>query len=436
MRSRFNGSESGDRGRRRASTRLVDDRGAALVHVAIALVGLLSFSALVVDYGLLWSARRQAQNAADAGAMAAAVSMAFVDMNDQNLARTAAINTATQNLVWGEAPDIVPADVTFPPCPPGSPAAGSNACVRVNVFRNQRAGGNPLPTIFGRLVGVDDQGVRATATAQILFGDSTDCVKPWAIPDKWEERNPTVAPWDPDTSEFNRYQKKGNDVLLLSPADWYQRPGAGAINNGLGTGFTRESVTGSDYGYQMIIKPGAPENAISPSVFNPIIINPDCTSQAGTGKSCYEEAIASCSPLVLGPGDTVQIEPGAAVGPTAQGTQELIAKDPDAYWYDPDGDSGPTRGYIRDGCQADDPPCVKSPRLVPIPVYDPDEYDQGRQSGRQTIVITKILGFFIERMQGNDVVGRLMTYPSAPRFKATDSNVPGASFIVSIALVR
>ncbi len=38
-----------------------------LVQVAIALVGLIAFSAFVIDYGVMWVARRQAQNAADAG---------------------------------------------------------------------------------------------------------------------------------------------------------------------------------------------------------------------------------------------------------------------------------------------------------------------------------------------------------------------------------
>jgi hypothetical protein len=54
-------------------------------------------------------------------------------------------------------------DVTFPTCPDGT----ADACVRVDVHRNQ-ARSNPLPTFFAGIVGVDDQGVRATATAQIL----------------------------------------------------------------------------------------------------------------------------------------------------------------------------------------------------------------------------------------------------------------------------
>ena len=41
------------------------ERGAVLVHVAIALVALIAFNGLVIDYGILWLARRQAQNSAD-----------------------------------------------------------------------------------------------------------------------------------------------------------------------------------------------------------------------------------------------------------------------------------------------------------------------------------------------------------------------------------
>ncbi len=38
------------------------ERGAVLIHVAVAMLGLLAFSALVIDYGIIWWRRRQAQN--------------------------------------------------------------------------------------------------------------------------------------------------------------------------------------------------------------------------------------------------------------------------------------------------------------------------------------------------------------------------------------
>ena len=52
------------------------ERGAITIHVSIALIALLAFSAFVIDYGSMWVSRRQAQNAADAGALAGAISLA------------------------------------------------------------------------------------------------------------------------------------------------------------------------------------------------------------------------------------------------------------------------------------------------------------------------------------------------------------------------
>ena len=88
------------------------------------------------------------------------------DMDNQALARQSAIDVAAQNGVWGAGAGHHAGRRHVPGVPAGSPGAGSNACIRVDVFRNQRAGGNPLPTFFGRLVGITQQGVRATATAR------------------------------------------------------------------------------------------------------------------------------------------------------------------------------------------------------------------------------------------------------------------------------
>ena len=52
-------------------------RGAVLIHVAIALLGLIAFTTFVVDYGVMWVSRGQAQTSADAGALSGAISLAF-----------------------------------------------------------------------------------------------------------------------------------------------------------------------------------------------------------------------------------------------------------------------------------------------------------------------------------------------------------------------
>ena len=54
------------------------------MQVGLALIALLAFSAFVIDYGVLWVSRGQAQNAADAAALAGAVALSYDDPNDRS----------------------------------------------------------------------------------------------------------------------------------------------------------------------------------------------------------------------------------------------------------------------------------------------------------------------------------------------------------------
>src|SRR5687768_16317539 len=76
------------------------ERGAVLVHVAVAMTGLLAFSALTIDLGSLWVARGQAQNAVDAAALAGAIALA--GNPDPSLAEAAARAIAQEHAIWGE----------------------------------------------------------------------------------------------------------------------------------------------------------------------------------------------------------------------------------------------------------------------------------------------------------------------------------------------
>jgi hypothetical protein len=388
----------------------------------------MALTAFVFDYGVLWASRRQAQNAADAGAMAGAIHMGYVDMDDQAGARQAAIDAVLQNWVWGQPPDIDPGDVTFPECPPGSPGAGTNACIRVDVFRNQERG-NPLPTFFANVVGVDEQGVRATATAEVLFGNSADCVKPWAIADKWVElRNDTPPPGFSIDDSFERYaQNGGNRGQLLTPADYYEPPDGGGPYAPNGTGYTRDSVGlgGADYGTPLVLKTGNPHDQISPGWFQPVVLTP-----GENGGANYRDNIATCNDTVIGPGTVLSVEPGNMIGPTRQGMADLIAQDPGAVWNQSlnGGLGGVDGGCVEAGT------CTRSPRHVAIPVYNPDVFNAGTPHGRIDITVIKIIGFFMERMQGNDVIGRIMFYPTQPR--GGTSETQATAFVISISLVR
>lgn len=264
------------------------ERGAILVQTAIALLVLIAFLGLVADYGLLWVARRQAQNAADAGALAGAVAFAF-DNDDRSAtgpAKTSAYQLASQHYVAGEVPAIIDpstgdfTDVKFYTDAPGDfpPECAGNDCIRVDVHRNQDRN-NPLSAWFMQLVGVTEFGVRATATARAAPASWTDCLKPWLIPDKYDDVN--------DNGVFD----VGVDV--------YSNPG----------------WSEADIGTFLTLKEGNPstQDPIAPGDFFRI-------EEADT----YRDSITGCH-ITQGIGDEVIIRPGNGVGPTRLGVEELLA---------------------------------------------------------------------------------------------------------------
>lgn len=413
---------------RRSSTarRLAGERGAILVQTAAMLVGLTALSAFVVDYGILWTARRQIQNTADAAAMAAALSFAFDAPGDQARAQANANTAVAANKVWGQAAD---SEVTFAACPSGS--VGRGACVRVDVFRNEDHQ-SALPTVFGSLVGVDEQGVRATATAQVLYGDAADCVKPVAVPDKWTEffNNQGPAGWDPlDT--FQRYQSNGR---LIPGGDLYVPP-AGPGNNG--TGYTREAagLIPASYGVRARFEPQRQlTQPAGDQQFLPVRVTP-----GANGPMDMLRDFSTCVARTIRPGMDLEVEPANASMPTREGVSALIELDPNAVW-NPSLNGG--RGGVSGGCMASGD-CNVSPRIVPLVAFDPDEWDLDRNDtsghghhghGTQEVTVTRLLGFFVENYEAPYMVGRFMGYPAAPRTAMTSD--PQSSFIISVALVR
>ena len=167
-------------------------RGAVLIQVAFALIALLAFTTFVIDQGVMFVARGQAQNAADAGALAGAMSL-MVKADNGAGAEAAARHYANANSIWGEATDQ--AHIIVPPPPIACPDDGVLACVQVDVFRGIRdRAGNPhpntLPMYFGPIIGIASQGVRATAMAHVGRGNAVECIKPWIVADRWTDNSP------------------------------------------------------------------------------------------------------------------------------------------------------------------------------------------------------------------------------------------------------
>src|SRR5688572_7306734 len=79
-----------------------DESGMSYVFVGMSLMSLLGASMLAIDVGMLMTARAQAQNAADAGALGGAAALYFDDFDDRTAAGpavTGAIAAAKGNFV-------------------------------------------------------------------------------------------------------------------------------------------------------------------------------------------------------------------------------------------------------------------------------------------------------------------------------------------------
>ena len=114
------------------------------------------------------------------------------------------------------------------------------------------------------------------------------------------------------------------------------------------------------------------------------------------------------------------------IGPTAQGVNDLIALDPQADW-------DPTTKSVTGSCAQGATPCAAhSPRIVAIPVFNTATTTPASSRAATKFTVVNILGFFIDRMQGNDVIGYLTEAPGLSTGNATI--YPQSSFLTQIQL--
>jgi hypothetical protein len=344
------------------------------VFIGMGMMAFLSASMLAIDVGMLMTARNQAQNSADAGALAGATALLFDDYNDRSPsgpAVTSAIDAATGNSVMAKNVSVLPADVTFPLDPAGEPNR-----VKVTV-RRTTSRGNPVSTLVARYFGTTETDIGATATAEVSQANAMTCVKPFTIPDKWREAQ--TPPWDGNDT-YDAFDNKGRPLAnpdVYIPAT---QPGY--------TGYNQEASRGE----RLVIR-AATGNNITVSFYYSLAMGKPVV----TGGDEYRWNIGNCNKTIYHWGDPLTQEPGAMEGPTIQGANDLIAKDPGAYW---DTATNKVKGSSYNG---------QSPRVFPIPLYDPIVYDSGKRNGRTADLVTaNWIGFFLESTQGNGIWGRII----------------------------
>ncbi len=409
------------------------ERGTVLVQVVVSLLALLALSSFVIDHGVMMTARAQAQNAADAGALAGAQSLLLLqgDPYADQVARAVtmqhkifAANTATGNVT-----------VTVPmACPP--PYNSPSGCIKVDVSKQD------LPTFFAKLANINSQGVQATATAMAGRGNSVECIKPWVVADKWVDNSGKGL----NTSGWDQM-----DTFDPADGDTYTAPGFKATG------------PGNDYGTQLMLKDGNTGDYSSGWTMQIEFGVP--------GTDAYQEALEGCpdfvptvgiydgsNPSCDDRGDTpdpeagcLDVKPGMAAMPTEKGVNAIVAKDSGATF-------NTSTNTISGGCMAADT-CKISPRIVPIAIFNTAAYVKmdaaGACAGGNCVAqVVNIIGFFVEGMcdvvypnqasrplycgtnqqAKKTVVGRLINYPG----QATGvAGAPGpSSFILVTTLVR
>lgn len=410
------------------------ERGAILAQVAISILTLMGLAVFVLDYGVVLISRGQAQNAADAGALAGAIARAFDDVTNPpasgSVVELAATQVAQQNIIWGSAGSVGPLSYA---CPPGITGGG---CVRVDVYRNGQFASPTLPVFFAPVLGITSQGVRATATAQATAANGTDCLKPWAVADKWLERD------DPPWTQQSTYEPG-------SPTtdDLYIHPYSSST-----TGFKRADASGNpvDTGYQMTLKLAHPGPATMSSGWAMELYLPNANAP-GEGAENYEDNIINCTTATIGIATEPQqcltvdteagcldVMTGAMTGKTKSGTEAIVARDPYAAW------TGGLGGHITGGDGLNE-------RVVPIALFDPALYlSQGYNGTNGIVKLVGLLGFFVEGLckddfykepyldcsnNNNDVVGRLVSFPGIA-VAGAGAPTGGAAFGQVIRLVR
>jgi hypothetical protein len=121
------------------------------------------------------------------------------------------------------------------------------------------------------------------------------------------------------------------------------------------------------------------------------------------------------------------------VGPTKQGViqdaDSLVNQDKDAYW---DTSLNNGKGGVAGSKFA------VSPRIVAIPLVNPDAMADAAKNGRASVPLANIAGFFVEGYDtsSKSVTGRLVTMPGLKVVGSGGSVGGSPSFLRTVMLIR
>ena len=249
-----------------------DESGQALVMTAFFMTMLLAFVALALDSGTLFRARRMAQTAADAAAMAAALDYKYNSTGQPASAQNAAYAAATANGV----DHTVNGNVVTVHNPPTSGYHQASGYVEVVVTR-------PTQTVFMGLFHLSSVPIQAMAVAS--SGANAGCI--WTLAKSGADITLT-----------------GSGALTAQNCDIYDDSNASDALTVTGSGSVSAKAIGIAGGYIKTgsgsITPNPPTTGIAPAA-NPLSLTAP-TAGTGTCSSNCNRANTGSGNMTLNPG--------------------------------------------------------------------------------------------------------------------------------------
>ncbi len=412
---------------------LLSQRGAVLPLIGFLIIAMLALAAFAVDIGYIMVTKQQLQNAADACALAAAPALRFDEPTKSSEVQNIVLAMAARHKAGNDSTVyIVPAEDII--------IDGYKLTVYARKWRSRS---NGLPLFFAKILRIPFADVSAKAAVLATPTKTACCIKPWSLPDLWDDTTPITGypTWRNNDAYDAEEFEDGNDNRLYDPGEAFTDGNGNGVYDGEHydralsqaneAGYIPSLPPSGHIGMQLLLKLGSQNQRPATSYYNPVVLPwPEEYGGARRGADAYKKNITDCNPMVIQPGQEVELEsePGNMVGPTNQGTKTIIQADPYAFWNEAINDVDHTGGGN----------IGESPRIVLVPVFDPRTWPTtGRLTTQRgnAIVITKIVAFFIEDLDKSGVITGRVTRAPVSCIEGTEPG-EGDSFTWSYHMVE
>ncbi len=337
-------------------------RGAMLVLVAIMMVALLSFLAVVVDLSRMYAQKNELQTSADAASTAGVIAL----LADTTTVVDSALSFGARNQVLKKTISLFPADVqcgiwndtTGVYTPSGHCGSFENA-----VAVTTRDSAN---YVFPLLLGATGKELTRPAIAWAAFVGETNCVKPIAM--RWQVLTYTLDPTNPD---------------LLRDLTAYDLQRLNSL--------PRDSL-------RFTLKFGSPTD---PGNFGALNLT------GSQGANDYSNNLGTCSSQFIGVGTVLKTLTGDVIGPTRAGVAQLCQP------------LTPTPSPNVDGqCQDGN---GNMGMLMVVPLW----YTPTSCNGSCTVTVKGLVSFLLDsvKFSGAEIIGHFVSVPVGGTVSTTTSTV-------------